>query len=814
MLINIGLLTMGAIVLEVSFTRVFSVSQGYHFSFLVIGIALLGIGASGSFLMVMGERIPGPKKSLPVLSALFSITALLSYILINIIPFDIDRIAVDIRQPLFLLFAYGVLAIPFFFSGLAVALTISRHPADTGRIYFSDLFGAGTGGVLVLLFLSISGGMTGIIAASIMGAIASVILSERKCFFVIWAVFLLLLFLFPPPFLGVRISPYKELSLALRYPDSRAETHYNAISRVDIVKSGAVRTAPGLSLKYMERLPPQLGITIDGEGLVAVTEGKANKPNEANGNSWRFLEYLPSSLPYFLKDNEDVLILQLGGGMEVAQALYFGAGEVVVIENNPLLIRIIRDDLGGFTGGLLSDERVVIKAVSPREFLADIENRYDLIVLSIPTTLGASGTGLGGIGENYDLTEEALTLYLDRLRPGGLLTATLYLIPPPREELRLLSTYASALRKMGYDPTLSTIAIRSWGTITYVFKKGEFSEVEIRLTREFSEALNFDTAYFPGISKSDINRHNVFIRPIYETYIQEILKDPGGSGFYEQYLFDISPVTDDRPFYYMFFRNDRVRETYLTLDKRWTILLKGGYLVWVVAIQGLLLSLVLIILPVLIKGRGIKIKYLFHLYPFLAMGISFIFLEISLIERFILFLGEPTFAVSVILSSLLVSAGIGSYSSGRIRGLNPRQLLMLSLITVFATILLYRFLLPVCLNLLISLPLCAKYPLSAIIVAPLGFIMGFPFPMAIRFIEGFIEGFTEGFVEGYFEVEKRDKLIPLAWCINATASVVGSSLSVILALGMGFSGVMVISALIYLSGIVFLSGTIMSRAGL
>lgn len=789
-LVGIGLLTFGAILLEVSLTRLLSVSQGYHFAFLVVSIALLGVGAGGSFLMAFGDRVKRAHHVMPAAAFLFSVTTLISYMAVNAIPFDLERIAVDSRQPLFLFITYFALSVPFFFSGFAVAFIISKKPLSSGRILFADLTGAGLGGVFALLFLSLGGGKTGVAAAALFGGVGAVFLSNGRKPLILWSTALLLLLAFPPSLLDVNISPYKELSLALRYPDSSTETFYNAVSRVDIVRSGAVRTAPGISLKYMENLPPQVGITVDGEGLVAVTEG------DGTDDSWRFVEYLPSSLPYYLneKEGKKVLLLYHGGGMEVARAVRFNAKEITVIEKNSLIIQILEEKLSAFTGGLLKKEGVVVKIGTPREILPGDGETYDIIVISGPTTLGAAGSGTGGIGENYDLTIDAMDLYLSRLRPGGYITATKYLIPPPREELKLLATTAAALKSAGLSPRLSTLAIRSWGTITYVVKKGELSEEETAIAKDFSERLSFDTVYFPGISKSDINRHNIFSEPIYEEYIDEIFTEyeepvsPAGSGtptgdFFERYLFNVTPATDNRPFYYMFFKGDRVRETYDAVDGKWPILLTGGYLVWVVALQGLILSLMLIAVPLLARKRGAGARELLSLYPFLAIGLAFIFLEIGIIKRFILFLGEPTVAVSAAVSAILVSAGLGSFISGKINRLDTRAILISAIVALPILILLYGFFVSDLLDLMISLPTTVKYPTAALVIAPLGFAMGFPFPTLIR----------------YFEIKGKGALIPWAWCVNGTASVVGAPLSVIVALSAGFSGVMTAAAALYLS---------------
>jgi hypothetical protein len=784
LLFGIGLLTLGAVIFEVSLSRVFSVSQGYYFAFLVVSIALLGIGAAGSFLMMKtpSSSRANPSRVLMNTAFLFSLTSLLSYAVINTIPFDLERIAVDPRQPLFLLLAYFLLAIPFLFSGCAVAFLLWHSPTSAGRIYCADLLGAGAGGTLSLLFLSIGGGMGGVIMASLSGALSCACVSRRKALPLGWALVLLILFFVPPGTLSVTMSPYKELNLALHYPGATHKTFYNAISRLDVVVSGAVRTAPGLSLTYPRELPPQVGITTDGGNLVAVTGGNPDS------EGWEFVEYLPSSLPYIMKEQKKVLILSLGGGMDVGQALRFGAEEITIIEPNPLMVSVFESDLDRFTDGLLRRDEIIVRIGSPREVLARTDERFDVIVISGLSTFGASGTGTGTIGENYDLTAEAFSLYLSHLEPNGFITATRYLIPPPREELRLFATATSALKSAGLEPARCSAVLRSWGTITYLFKRGTITDDDIHTLREFAREQNFDTAYFPGITESDINIYNRFPQPIYENALEKILSDTERDAFFEHYLFDVRPTTDEKPFHSLFFKYDRIVETYRAVEGKWPILLEGGYLVWVVFFEGIMLSLVLIILPVAFRKKAIRPGDLLILYPFLAFGLAFMFLEISLIKRFILFLGQPVISVSAVITAILISAGLGSFASGTGARNHPKKTLALSLVILSLVIVLYRIGTSWVLASLISLPLAIKYILSAVIIFPLGFAMGFPFPSAMRYL-----GETE-----------NASLIPWAWCVNGTASVVGAPLAVMCALSLGFPPVMTISAFLYLSGLSFL----------
>ena len=279
--LGIFLISTSSLTLEIFLTRFFSISQGYHFAFMVVSIALLGYGASGSFLMLFPSILrKNTKGLLYILSLILSFTIIFSYLISNRLPFDIVKFSWDKNQLFYVFIYYTLLSLPFFLSGMIISITITKFPAEINRIYFSDLSGASAGCLIPLLIFPIFGGTGPLLISSILAFIASVLfiapnLNKKTIFPIIIAIIIISTFIIKPYLLEIRISPFKGINIALRYPDSKLiDTKWNSFSRIDVIDSPLVRFAPGLSLKYLESLPSQVGITIDGDRMTAITELK------------------------------------------------------------------------------------------------------------------------------------------------------------------------------------------------------------------------------------------------------------------------------------------------------------------------------------------------------------------------------------------------------------------------------------------------------------------------------------------------------------------------------------------------------------
>lgn len=791
-LIGIFLISSTTLCLEISLTRYFSISQQYHFAFLVVSIAFLGYGASGSFLSILRiDPSIDRDKFLSLTSLLFSLTVFLSFFICNLLPFDLNKMAWDSRQIIFLLFYYILLSIPFLFAGMTLAFAIARTPRLVTRIYFADLFGAGTGALCSILIFLPRGDRGVVLILSFSALIASFLFGFKrsilyKIAILCTAAAAVALFLYSPSWLSFRMSAFKSLPLALRFPQANHRiTRWNALSRIDILESPAVRYAPGLSLLYDKNLPPQLGLTIDGDELTAVT-GALDLEDE----SLEFLSSLPSSFPYFLLENPRVLILEPKGGLDVLASSFFNASRIKIVESNPLIVQVMEKELASFSGHLYSKEDVTVTVAHSRAALKKEKKSYDLIVFPPESIFAPAGTGLYGFSENYLLTLESFMDILQRLTPQGMAATTLNLIPPPRKEIRILATWIEALEQSQKDPSAHLTAIRSWGTMSFFIKKTPFSEKEIQTLKDFAERCLFDLVYYPGIMPDEVNIHNVFDRALYHDLTLQLLSPSKREALYQDYLFQITPVRDNSPFFFNFFKPTKLKKTYRALHQKWLPFLQGEFLVPIILIQSVAVAYILIVLPLCAFRKRKKARK--GVFPrvfsyFALIGTAFMFVEITLIQKFILFLGHPLYSAAFIIFSLLFSSGVGSLSSAKLLGKNITRNLRRGLILCAGLIAAYAFILSALNETLIALGPLTKMLLAFLMIFPLGFLMGIPFPTGIRLLD---------------LQEKR--LIPWAWAVNAFSSVVSSVLALLVAFWAGYTLALLLAAGGYLLTLPFL----------
>lgn len=791
-LAGIFFISSATLCLEICLTRYFSISQQYHFAFWVVSIAFLGYGASGSFLTFFKKiHSIDHEKFLSISSLLYSLSIFLIFFLTNAIPFDFIKLSWDNNQIFLIFIFYFFLSIPFLFAGLTISFAITRCSEHVNKIYFSDLFGAGVG-TMIPLFIFMPAGDRGVILfISFLALFSSFLFSTKRSLLFKGLLALIMLgevglFVCAPSWFSFRISPFKALPVALRYPNAKQIfTKWNSISRVDIIESPAARFAPGLSLLYTKKLPHQLGLSIDGGELTSVTQF-----NNLQDPALEYLSNLPSSLPYSILKRPRTLIIEPKGGADVISALINNAPLIKVIESNPLIVKIMRRDLASFSGNLYLNKNVQVITGNTRTALIKEKCSFDLITFSLTDIFGPSGTGLYGFGENYLYTVESFVNILNRLSPEGIASISLYLLPPPRQEIRILATWIEALEKNKKDPAYHIMAIRSWGTITYLVKKTPFSKKEIQITKNNAERSLFDLVYYPGIKAEEVNIYNKFDTPLYYNISLQLLSPSKRKNFYKKYLFQVKPVSDNRPFFSNFFKINKIKTTYKALGQKWLPFLNGEFLVPFLLIQSIVIAFILIFLPFFIFQKskiGSRKTLLKILFYFSLIGMSFMFVEITLIQKFILFLGHPLYSVSIILFSLLFSSGLGSFFSKKILGKNIKKNLTLCLIFCACIISVILISLKFLYEIFIGFNINIRILLTFLLVFPLGFLMGFPFPTGIRLIQ-----------------HEQKKLIPWAWATNAFSSVVCSITALIIAFWGGYNLVLILAAGGYLLAILFL----------
>jgi hypothetical protein len=761
---------------------------------MIISIAMLGIGASGTLLSLY-PKLRNPS-FIGTYCLLVGFGISLSYLVSNTIPFDVVKLQWSKTQLLTIGLYYLLLSLPFFFTGLTVASAFSSFSGRSSLLYGADLLGAGMGSLGVLSLMTVSGPQQAVFVLSSVAAGASLFVLSRK-WTVVPSILILInlsILVLRPSFAEPWMSPYKGLQVGLRYPGAEhLKTYDSPFSRIDLFKSPAVRFAPGLSLRYLEKLPPQIGFSIDGGDINAITAAEDRK-------SLDFLSYLPSALPYELGRKDDVLILDPKGGLPVLVARYYGSKRIKKIESNPLLIKVIKSDLKELSGDIYSRDTW---GGLGRWWLQSHEKGFDLVDLSL---MGALPSGSFGISEDYRFTVEAFKEYLHHLKPGGFLSFHLFIIPPPRIELRLLCTMITALEETGVKaPERQIAAIRSWGSICLLLKKTPLTWTEIETIKRFSKDRRFDLIHAPGIREAETN---IYVRMPSNEYFhtfRRILNPETRESFIDDYLFDIRPVRDESPFFNYYLKLRKIKPLYRAMGEKWQFFIEEGYLLPAVFIQVLFLSLILVLLPALAKrpskeeiaspltdpaarndgpetgkaaAKGIILHLelnlnlnlnLLSLSYFAFLGLGFMFVEIPMIQKMILSLENPSYAVAIVLTSLLIGSGTGSLLSDRIPGLGKTSVpLVISII-----LLVYGFVLPFLAIRISPLPMSLKIPSVFFFLLPLGLLMGIPFPTGLK------------------RLGMRDpSLIPWAWAINGCLSVLAPLLAMMMAMITGFKAVL------------------------
>lgn len=786
--IAIALISAASLALELLLMRWFSMIQWHHFAFMVISLALLGFGVSGTVLSLFAEKL---KQHYPIAMVasllLFAASSAGALALAQRVPFNPDELFWDWRQSVYLLFAYLLLMFPFFFAASSVGLSLLKYRQGISGVYAADLAGAGFGSitiVLLLFYLFPEKAVLGVALTGVLAAAAGWWARKRESKGWLTAILLLgcLLYFFPESWIRPVYSPYKGLSQALRVPGNRVVYESSSpLGRISIVQSEItpIRHAPGLSLNTSGEIPEQLGVYIDADSLTVI-----NRIGERSQQDW--LDQTTSALPYHFKRLDRVLIPGAGTGGDVLQALYHRAGHVDAVELNPAIVGLVKDRYRGFSGGLYGRDNVAVHVADARGFAEGQAARYDLVQFALLDSMGSSA-GLHALGENYLYTVEALKTFLNRLTPNGYLALSQWTKIPPRDTLKMFAMAVRALEDLGVQsPGSQLILVRSWQTSTLIVKNGVITDREISRTLEFCEKRSFDPVYFPGIRAEQSNRYNR-VREDYFFLGAQALLSGRSSAFERDYKFNIEPATDDQPYFFDFFKWRSLPEIVSALGSGGISVLESGYLILVLTlIQAVVASLVLILLPLrLVRNPSGNLRagatYWRVFFYFFPLGIAFMFLEIALIQKFILFLHHPLYSVTAILSTILVSAGIGSRWAQRFDS-PERRFRAVCLATAAILCLGAAFILE--LNSLvvglITVSQPAKFLIAAALVAPLGFFMGVPFPLGLSALAA-----------------KTPALIPWAWGINGCASVISAILATLVAIQFGFSLLMLFSLVLY-----------------
>jgi SAM-dependent methyltransferase len=585
--------------------------------------------------------------------------------------------------------------------------------------------------------------------------------------------------LLPGAGISLQVSEFKGLSQALRVLGAeQIDQRSSPLGQLTTVRSESIpfRHTPGLSLNTPGSIPAQLGVFTDADALSVLTEF------DGDPEKLTYLDYLSSALPYHLLEQPAVLVLGGGGGADVLQALYHRASRVDVVELNPQLVELVNSEFADFTGALFTLPGVTVYKQEARGFVVASGDRYDLIQVALLDSFSASSAGLYALSESYLYTIEAFSEYLQHLQPGGILSITRWTKIPPRDGLKVFATAIEALEQSGIaEPGLQLAMIRSWNTSTLLVKNEPFSSEDIDSLKVFCKERWFDLVFYPGIRADEANHYNQLQQSWYFEGAGRLL-GPARSAFMDDYKFNIRPATDDRPYFSHFLKWQTLPELLVLRNRGGMPLLEWGYLILIATLlQALLASILLVLLPLWLRrrreGRAGRQRWRIVAY-FLSIGTAFMFVEIAFIQKFILFLHHPLYAVSVVLCAFLVFAGLGSLMSARLH----KHISLLGICLAIGVLsVLYVWLLPGLFNGLVQLPGLLKIPVSILLIAPLAFMMGMPFPLGLEFVSNSLPSW-----------------IPWAWGVNGCASVVSAMLATLLAIHLGFVFVVIVAVLLYL----------------
>lgn len=801
---GVSLLAASALILESSLTRLLAVAQFYHFAFLAISLALLGFGASGTilgFVPLISNQETEQRKGANVSGMLvlagigFSLSTGLAYLIINFLPFDSYSIAWERRQILLFFLYYLVLTCPFLFAGLGIGAAISANLKESNLVYAANLFGSAFGVILTPIFMWLAGVPGTILITVILGMLvilASGGASTKKiqiglilCVLILMISFLALSILNysnKSP-LGLRLSPYKGLSYALQIPGAKKiYGRWNALSRIDVLSGSATRVLPGLSYIYSGELPEQLGMSIDGESLIPVPLVPADQ--FAAG------EYLPEAIAFRLRPGADTLVLDPHGGMSVLQALAGGAQRVFAVVSNPNEIKAVDHSIPG--KDIFQESAIQVFNEAPRVYLNSQSGEYTLIVIPLTDPYRPVGSGAYSLTETYHYTVESYQKMLLKLTNNGILVVTRWLQTPPSEEIKLIATLLEALERTGVsDPGVSLIAFRGIQTITVLVQPQGWRSDELRIVRDFLDDRKYDLVWAPDVSVGEVNRYNKLQEPYYYLEVNKLISSTDRSKYYSQYPYDVRPANDDHPFFYNYFKWSQTHQILSMLGHTWQPFGGSGYLV-LIALLALvtILSIFLIGVPlawirysllrrwkpdVALPDHAKGVSSWRVIIYFGGIGLGYLLVEIPLIQRAILWFGNPVSAFSIIVAGLLVFSGLGSYYLQTIR------LPLWIIVTVLSGMVIFVTLITNLLNdFLLRVPITIRTIAVLTVLAPLGFVMGQPFPLGIKTL-----------------VSSKTEIAVIAWAVNGCASVLSAIVAAILALELGFTLVLFLGACSY-----------------
>ncbi len=748
--------TLATLLLELSLTRIFSVVFYYHFAFLAISIALFGLGVGGVFsYIVAGWPTPLFRK----LGHLSMLNGLLVMVALAVILAQKEGPGVW-RLTL----VYFTTSLPFFVSGIIVSLAIAETVARIDRVYFFDLVGASAGCLLLIPFLNHFGGISTVMFVAVLyaasGAIWHTIAGSVKlratAVALALALFAFVFYNGTHNVLTIRYAKGQKLG-------KEDFVQWNSFSRIDV---------------------HDYSIYIDEDASTGIAS--FDFAHLTDRQRHELLNQGPA-LPYAVRPGAKALIIGPGGGWDIARALASGSHDVTGVEINPIIANtVMREKYAALSHGIYLRPDVHIFVEDGRGFVRRSPERYQVVQATLVDTWASTAAGAFALSENNLYTTDALRDYLLHLTGDGMIAFTRWGFDPPRESLRLVSLAMTALNQLGEpEPWRHVIVGREgstndWGAKdTMLISRQPFDPADLARARAAMAAADMQAIYLPGERIPG--------------QFTDLLRSADPASYERNYRYDISPVTDNQPFFFYTVQPRDIRAFVANASRRsadFKINKAVPLLYGLMAISVLATGIILALPPLVLGARLPRHKgVLRFLLYFLSIGAGYILIEMALIQKFVLFLGHPTYALTVVIFSLLVSSGLGSYFSRRILGDDDRRL-YLALVLIAALVGLLAAVVTPLLTAGVGLPLALKCAITVALIAPAGFVMGMPFPTALKRLE-----------------EWHKPSVRWAWSLNAAASVLGSVGSLVCAIYLGLVQTLLVGGLLYLAALAIAAAT-------
>ncbi len=810
---GIFLISTGILALQILQTRIFSFTLWHHLAYMVITVALMGMAASGTWLSISKKRYKNPYRFLSFCSLAFSVTTMISLAFATRIPLD-TYMADKTTQFGYVFLYYMILIFPYFFAGATISFIFKLIKEHVNIYYLSNLAGSALGGVLILPVMEQLGGEGAVFIVAFLGLGASVLFSlEKKDFPFLGATALLVgivavLYPFRMEVLPVQAPESKAIGMGKSVdPDQKIlYTKWDRVARIDVFENKKSREF----FNYYPELENKI-ITIDGDAYTLLYDFPTPiKNNMVYDDPAKFYKNYPKigqslySTAYFIHESPSVLVVGLGGGTDIITGLYHNASSITGVEINKAMIEVTDQKFSDFIGEPYRDPRVSIVHSEGRSFIRRGKEKYDIIQMSGVDTWTALATGAYVLSESYIYTTNAMHEYFESLDEDGTLSIIRWLFWPPREMLRLCTHAAYVLKEMGVkNPERNIVIVGDGHLASILIKKRAFTWSELRdIEDSVMKSPSNRIIYAPGFSAS-----HSYYEPIFKNHGISSLKgskllDMSFNDFFEalrkgeenefinNYPYNITPVNDDKPFFFKYYRWEHIFSGDTGQGGSLVDSMPIGLLVLGLSlIQAIFFSFLLIIAPLFFMGKKEKtFSPLNQIVYFFMIGTGFMFIEIPIIQQFVLFLGNPADAIAITIMILLLSTGIGALISKKILILFGEKIIYRVLMVLFPLIVLfYAWFIPHFTIMFLHRTYLIRVLFSILALTPLGLFLGQFFPTGMVIVG-----------------EKNSSFIPWAYAINGVASVLASISSILLAMAYGFTFVFTMAAFCYFAACVSL----------